>query len=488
MEEIFMARHQVRVLATSDEAAELAQQRLATRGAVDCVGAFKLGWADDADVQDLEAVGCVVELIPPDPKLGWLEPGEQPVSLPADALSDEGRSPVLASLAGTSPDYYVVQFAGPLHPQWCEQVQKLGIKIGQSVPGFANKMALTPQQKEELELLPFVRRVVEFDRAHTLRRLAYAPPRSSPVPLVERPMQRLARRIIVQSLNALGATWIGRSLGVDRILPTAPSAGAESALGAARPTESARADEGLTFDVKCHNAADLPIIAEALKQEPRVGRVDLGRNRLRFQVKNVSAMDQLLVELAELPQVSVIERYQIPQITVSFVREVLGLQMGGPPLSANGEVIGIADTGVDAEHPDLRNHILDVTYWAKPDNHRDPVGHGTHVAGIVCGDGMASNGGLIGVAPDAKIFVQALADSGGELSGVPVDLNKLFQEAYDVGARIHNNSWGSWSRASTPSTPTRSISLPTSTQTSSSLSQQAMPASKGLRIRTAGST
>lgn len=148
-----MARHQVRVLATSDEAAELAQQRLATRGAVDCVGAFKLGWADDADVQDLEAVGCVVELIPPDPKLGWLEPGEQPVSLPADALSDEGRSPVLASLAGTSPDYYVVQFAGPLHPQWCEQVQKLGIKIGQSVPGFANKMALTPQQKEELELL-----------------------------------------------------------------------------------------------------------------------------------------------------------------------------------------------------------------------------------------------------------------------------------------------------------------------------------------------
>ena len=37
---------------------------------------------------------------------------------------------------------------------------------------------------------------------------------------------------------------------------------------------------------------------------------------------------------------------------------------------------------------------------------------------------------------------QSLDDENGGLSGIPTPLGKLFQVAYDEGARIHSNSWG----------------------------------------------
>jgi len=55
---------------------------------------------------------------------------------------------------------------------------------------------------------------------------------------------------------------------------------------------------------------------------------------------------------------------------------------------------------------------------------------------------------LKGVAPRAQLFFQALIDNVGRLSGLPLDLNDLFLEAYDAGARVHNNSWGNQAASS----------------------------------------
>ena len=41
------------------------------------------------------------------------------------------------------------------------------------------------------------------------------------------------------------------------------------------------------------------------------------------------------------------------------------------------------------------------------------------------------------------IFFQSILDANGGLGGLPWDLNDLFDEAYQSGVRIHNNSWGS---------------------------------------------
>ena len=71
-------------------------------------------------------------------------------------------------------------------------------------------------------------------------------------------------------------------------------------------------------------------------------------------------------------------------------------------------------------------------------------GHGTHVACTVLGSGFRSNGGYQGVAPEADLYFQAMEDDD---SGVlySYGINSMLNSAYNAGARIHTNSWGSQS-------------------------------------------
>jgi len=99
---------------------------------------------------------------------------------------------------------------------------------------------------------------------------------------------------------------------------------------------------------------------------------------------------------------------------------------------------------LDDQHPDFRGRIVGITTWGRPDDHSDPEGHGTHVAGCAAGDGSASKGEVQGAAPKARLFFQSILDASGMLGGLPADLSRLFDEAYQNGVRIHNNSWGAY--------------------------------------------
>ncbi|HEU5218963.1 MAG TPA: S8 family serine peptidase, partial [Gemmatimonadales bacterium] len=98
--------------------------------------------------------------------------------------------------------------------------------------------------------------------------------------------------------------------------------------------------------------------------------------------------------------------------------------------------------GLDQTHEDFAGRILKAVARGRPGDPSDPNGHGTHVAGSVLGSGAASGGQLKGTAPAAKLFFQSLLDKDGGLGGLPFELGELFEEAYQAGARIHNNSWG----------------------------------------------
>ena len=82
-------------------------------------------------------------------------------------------------------------------------------------------------------------------------------------------------------------------------------------------------------------------------------------------------------------------------------------------------------------------------------------GHGTHTAVSVLGAGDVGGEGQ-GTAPAAGLLMQTVEDyldfkrrcasiyaDGYYLTGIPLDLRVLYQDAYDAGARIHSNSWGS---------------------------------------------
>lgn len=121
-------------------------------------------------------------------------------------------------------------------------------------------------------------------------------------------------------------------------------------------------------------------------------------------------------------------------------------------LTGRGQIVGIADSGLDTGsteeiHPDLQStpgqmpKVAFLRSWAGRNVPDDPIGHGTHMAATIAGTGKASEGQYKGVAPGASLYFQALLDDKGKLSP-PTDLRNLFEPAYSAGVRIHVNGWG----------------------------------------------
>ena len=151
-----------------------------------------------------------------------------------------------------------------------------------------------------------------------------------------------------------------------------------------------------------------------------------------------------------------------------------GLSYSNAPYSAagllgTGQIVGIADTGVDSgscyfydssgrvtpvstnTNPapfDLtKRKIVQYVYLAGTGDTGDTAGgHGTHTAGTVAGSNYQSSdltqgGRYNGVAPNAKLAVMDLSSSGG--IGVP-NAASLIMPGYNAGARVFTYSWGSF--------------------------------------------
>ena len=97
---------------------------------------------------------------------------------------------------------------------------------------------------------------------------------------------------------------------------------------------------------------------------------------------------------------------------VSTARSTLGLDDNSP--TGQGVTVAVVDTGV-ADSGDLTGRVLhvDVSGARLHAGTGDGYGHGTFVAGLVAGDGQASDGRYQGAAPDARVLdVRVAADDG----------------------------------------------------------------------------
>src|SRR5207248_10323584 len=76
----------------------------------------------------------------------------------------------------------------------------------------------------------------------------------------------------------------------------------------------------------------------------------------------------------------------------------------------------------------------------------DNYGHGTHIAGIIAGNGGAKGSDYNGVAPDARLLNVKVADAGGavDVSQVIAALDWVVQHRTDNGlnVRVLNLSFG----------------------------------------------
>ncbi|MFG2627461.1 S8 family serine peptidase [Streptomyces sp. NPDC048473] len=106
-----------------------------------------------------------------------------------------------------------------------------------------------------------------------------------------------------------------------------------------------------------------------------------------------------------------------------------------------GTKVAVLDTGVDAEHPDLKGRIAASENFTDSDTTDDRQGHGTHTISTVGGTGAASDGKKKGVAPGADLLAgKVLNDSG---SGAESWIIAGMQWAVDQKADVVSMSLGS---------------------------------------------
>nr|WP_276607512.1 S8 family serine peptidase [Limisphaera ngatamarikiensis] len=118
----------------------------------------------------------------------------------------------------------------------------------------------------------------------------------------------------------------------------------------------------------------------------------------------------------------------------------------------SGVTVAVADSGLQwgeaaSMHPDLMGRTPVFFYYGDLTDAADEHGHGTHVTGIIAGDGaggeMDENGFLygLGVAPGVRIVTQRIFDGLGGYQPPP-SFERLTRDAVRAGADIGSNSWG----------------------------------------------
>jgi serine protease AprX len=142
-------------------------------------------------------------------------------------------------------------------------------------------------------------------------------------------------------------------------------------------------------------------------------------------------------------------------------------------LTGEGVTVAVVDSGCDASHPDLADHVthnvkvvsaeyanvtpdssntLVIANEAGPYQNTDlGSGHGTHVAGIIAADGTTDPAHL-GVAPDAELVCYSI----GEVlftTAVVTAYDHLLDQPDLWGVDVVNNSWGNMYQQFDPRNP-----------------------------------
>lgn len=372
---------------------------------------FAVGEADAAAIAQLRAAGIVVSELP-DPAADPETPGLDAHPLPNVALRRSRGAPrdIPRDVRGIAPvpvpgpdepDVQLVQLSGPLLLEQRQAIEAVGAAILEYVPHNFYVVRCSANQRAAIAALPYVVRTRRYEAADA-GPIQYTVPADAP-----------------------------RGLGPG--VPAAPVA-------------------MRTWELLLHPGADA---SAAVAELTNLGVPIAGSSTRKVRVYVLDG-SPLLDRLGGIVGVARVDEWLEPKLHNDVARTLLGIDpppgRPGIGLTGAGQIVAVADTGLDDQHPDFQGRIVGLVALGRPGDASDPHGHGTHVAGSVLGDGAASGGMLRGVAPGAQLFFQSVLDAQGRLGGLPLDLGDLFEEAYQAGARIHNNSWGAATPATYPTT------------------------------------
>jgi len=328
-----------------------------------------------------------------------------------DPLIHEVLIPEKLKIRKYSPQgtgYYILQFDQKIRKEWRDVLRNKGVRIFWYIPDFALLVKMSGKTKNLIEGMEHVR-------------------------------------------------WVGIYQPAFRIDPELFK----------KYIQQAETEESVELIVVLFEGEDIQRICEKLEA---LGGTILETFDGKWEEKiKVRINSSKISEIAKIPGVKWIERAPVWKLfnnvathsimNVANVRDNHGLY-------GAGQIIGICDTGLDkgstdpAElHDDFEDgngnsRILQIFDLVGDGASDVNSGHGTHVAGSVLGNGIMSGSNPLshyypdtsfaGVAPEASLIFQAAeGNSTGKLTGIPANLNSLFQQAQNAGATIHTNSWGS---------------------------------------------
>jgi serine protease AprX len=186
----------------------------------------------------------------------------------------------------------------------------------------------------------------------------------------------------------------------------------------------------------------------------------LGRKLGLINGQVVELPNWLLKRVADLPMVDSIHWDRPTAGHLSRAAVAVGARSVQTDLGWDGAGVGVAviDSGVTNWHDDLTNRSLNtgvrtlngqrVVKFVDFVNARttayDDYGHGTHVAGIIAGNGYDSDGGKAGIAPGAHLVSLKVLDGqgGGYVSDVIAALDWAIQNKTTYNIRVINLSVG----------------------------------------------
>jgi subtilisin family serine protease len=206
---------------------------------------------------------------------------------------------------------------------------------------------------------------------------------------------------------------------------------------------------------------DLMVTLKEFEQQGLVSSISCLWSANAISFTATEEVIQMLSERADIESITPVKKHQcIPEAEMTgeikdYSRYTIApnlTQVNAPQVWAQGNegqgvVVAVVDSGVNYNHVDIADHLWDggeefphhgYDFANMDDDPMDDMGHGTHCAGIVCGDGTA--GLRTGVAPETTLMCIKSSDNEGHAT--LVNMVKGMEFAVEHGCDLISMSMG----------------------------------------------
>lgn len=211
----------------------------------------------------------------------------------------------------------------------------------------------------------------------------------------------------------------------------------------------------LSAKIMSQSQEELPVIVQlAYKDSKLIDGIKNLSTRIKSNLPLINGVacnltTNMIYKLSNSPEIQYIsfdsKVYTQLDIAIPTIEGSIPIDMG---YKGEGITTAVIDTGI-VLHQDLvrpNNRIIDfVDFINNKSTPYDDNGHGTHVAGIIAGNGYSSRGKYTGIAPESNILaIKALDNEGsGNTSTIIKAISYVIETKDKYNTRILNLSIGS---------------------------------------------